>query len=118
MTLEQFYNIIGGSSIKILDRLGEESFIKKFIVKFLDDPTFKLLNEDVQNKNLDKANFDAHTLKGVCAMLGFIKLKELTEQFLLCLKQDESYEEIWQLLKNEYELIIQTIEMTNWKDYV
>ena len=51
-------------------------------------------------------------------MLGFIKLKELTEQFLLCLKQDESYEEIWQLLKNEYELIIQTIEKTNWKDYV
>ncbi|MGN0961638.1 MAG: Hpt domain-containing protein [Christensenellales bacterium] len=116
MTLEEFYNAIGGSADNILERLGEESFIKKFIVKFLNDPTFETLKEDVETQNLDKANFDAHTLKGVCAVLDFVKLKELTEQFILCLKQHTSYEDIWQMLKVEYNLIIETIKMSNWEN--
>ena len=115
MTIEEFYTKIGGSAENILERLGEKSFVKKFIVKFLNDPTFEMLKEDVKNKNFEKANFDAHTLKGVCSVLDFNKLKALTEQFVLCLKQDKNYDEIWQLLNNEYNLIIQTIKNANFE---
>ncbi|MGN1201578.1 MAG: Hpt domain-containing protein [Candidatus Caccovivens sp.] len=115
MTLEEFYDIVGGNANNILNRLGEESFVKKFIVKFLSDPTFEMLKEDLENKRLDKANFDAHTLKGVCAVLDFVRLKELTEQFVSCLKNHKNYEESWTMLTDEYNLIIQTIHQSNWE---
>ena len=114
MTLEEFYIKIGGNADNILQRLGEEAFIKKFIIKFIDDPTFEMLKEDVENKDIDKANFDAHTLKGVCALLDFIKLKQLTEQLVLCLKQGINYNQVWQKLNDEYDFIVQTIKQTNW----
>ena len=116
MSLEEFYNIIGGNADMILNRFNDEMFIKKFIVMFLDDPTFKQLNEDIKNNNKEKANFDAHTLKGVCAILDFIKLKEAVEQFTLCLKQGNNFDEIWQTVVKEYNLIIETINKFKWKD--
>ena len=102
MSIDEFYKIIGGNAENIIERLGNECFIKKFVVKFLNDPTFELLKNDVENKNLEKANFDAHTLKGVCAVLDFIKLEQLTKQFVLCIKQNISYDEIWNKLQEEY----------------
>lgn len=114
MTLEEFYIQIGSNADAILERFGDQAFIKKFIIKFLDDPTFQMLKEDVENNNIDKANFDAHTLKGVCALLDFINLKQLIEQFVLCIKQGNSYNEVWQRLSDEYNFIIQTIKQTNW----
>lgn len=115
MSIEEFYIAIGHTADNIIDRLGDKFFIKKFIVKFLNDKTFENLKEDIENKNLEKANFDAHTFKGVCAVLDFIKLKKLTEQLMLCLKDNDSYDEIWQMITNEYNLIIQTIKNTNWE---
>ena len=118
MSIENFYNKIGGSANNILERLGEKSFVKKFIVKFLNDPTMDMLRKDVKNKDLNKATFDAHTLKGICSVLEFVRLKEFTEQFLLCLKQNENYNKSWKLLNNEYNFIIKTIKKENFEDCI
>ena len=118
MSVEEFYITIGGNYNNILERLGEKTFIQKFIIRFLDDTSFALLNEDIKNKDFEKANFDAHSLKGVCAVLEFTKLKELTEQFSLCLKQGKDYEYVWQMLENEYNFIIQTINKSNWINWI
>ena len=94
--------------------LREKAFVKKFIVKFVSDPTFDNLKKDIKNQNIEKAYFDAHTLKGVCAVLDFIKLKELTEPVVTHIKQNKIDKDIWVMLENEYNLIIETIKGTNW----
>ena len=39
MTLEQFYDTIGGDYKKTISRLSSEALVKKFVLKYADDRT-------------------------------------------------------------------------------
>ena len=55
-------------------RLPSDSLIKRFIIKFLDDSSYSELCDALQKGQRDEAFRAAHTLKGVCANLGFGRL--------------------------------------------
>ncbi len=84
MTVKEAYESVGSNYDNVLKRLGSEAMIKRFAVKFLDDPTFKDLKTALDAGNAEDAFRAAHTMKGICLNLGFDKLYEvsaaLTEQ--------------------------------------
>jgi len=66
MTLQECYAAIGGDYEEVLGRLRSERLIQKFVLKFLNDPSYSLLVETMAARQYDEAFRAAHTIKGVC----------------------------------------------------
>ena len=83
MTLEELYKKTGGSLQDVLARIPSEKILEKFARKYLEDGSFRQLQEAVQAKDWESAFRAAYTLKGVAQNLGFERLgktaSELTE---------------------------------------
>ena len=83
MTLQEFYDRIGGDYKATISRLPSEALIKKFVIRFLDDASFTRLRDGLQENDGEKAFRAAHTLKGICLNLSFDTLykpcAEITE---------------------------------------
>ncbi len=76
MTLQECYEKMGGDYAEVSARLTKDERIAKYVVKFLEDPTYQMLCE-AREAGDDKAVFLAiHTLKGVSQNLGFGRLYE------------------------------------------
>ena len=74
MTIKEFYDAMGADYQNTLNRFPNEAFIKKFVLKFLDDNSYANLKEAIAAGNVEEAFRAAHTLKGVCLNLGFDNL--------------------------------------------
>ncbi len=83
MTLQECYAALGGDYADVMARLRSERLVQKFVLKFADDPSYALLRQSLADGNGDEAFRAAHTIKGMCANLGFSALlasdSELTE---------------------------------------
>ena len=68
----------------MLGRLMSEKMVTKFVLKFLDDGSYKLLINSLETNDPSEAFRAAHTIKGICQNLSFDRLyassNELTEQ--------------------------------------
>ena len=104
MTIKECYEQLGQNYEEVLDRLGSEVILKKFVIKFLDDPSFQMLEDGLKEKNADQAFRAAHTIKGICLNLGFDNLypssKDLTE--LLRDGSMDGYEDLFAEVEKEY----------------
>lgn len=74
MTLQDCYMAIGGDYTDVISRLRSDRLVQKFILKFLDDGSFELLNRSLEEKQYEEAFRAAHTIKGMCQNLGFNRL--------------------------------------------
>lgn len=74
MTLQECYQRMEGDYAGVLGRLAKEERIKKFVLRFLDDPTFRALCEAKGREDYEAVFREIHTLKGVSQNLGFAKL--------------------------------------------
>lgn len=83
MNIEECYHRLGGDYSQVLLRIPSGALVKKFVIKFLADGSFAELSGAMERADRDAAFRAAHTLKGVCANLGFEQLRasasELTE---------------------------------------
>lgn len=84
MTIQEFYEKIGGSFEDVLGRLKNESLIEKFALMYEKDSSFETLMNAVNVQSINDSFRAAHSLKGVAANLGFEVLNKaasnLTEQ--------------------------------------
>ena len=74
MTLQEFYDRIGGDYKATISRLPSEALIKKFVLKYPGDPSFNQLKDALAAQDWELAFRASHTLKGVAQNLGFQKL--------------------------------------------
>ena len=74
MTLQECYIALGGNYEDVLGRLRSEKLIQKFVLKFLDDPSYDSLCCAVESHDREQAFRAAHTIKGICLNLSFNKL--------------------------------------------
>ena len=87
MNIEACYNKMGADYAEVKSRPPSDAFIKRFALKFLDDPTFALLEKNLAEKNVDEAFRAAHTLKGITQNLGFSQLSPLAIEITEILRQ-------------------------------
>ena len=74
MTIQECYKKMGADYQEVLGRLYNEAMICKFVRMFLQDDSFQILEEALRRGDVKEAFRGAHTLKGVCANLGFEQL--------------------------------------------
>ena len=102
MTVRECYEELGSDFDKVLSRLVSEALVKKFALKFLDDPSFGQLETALA----DKAFRAAHTLKGICLNLGFDNLfapsQKLTEKLRGAITI-EGTDELFAAVEKEYD---------------
>lgn len=79
-----------GCNIKeALDRvLGDEELYMICLEKFMDDEGFNRLGEFIEEKDIEKAFNESHTLKGVSGNLGLIPLYELLVKIVEQLREN------------------------------
>lgn len=82
MNIEEFYKKLGGDYCEVSKRLPSLSLVEKFIGKFLQDKSYEDLSASMKIGDRKGAFLAVHTLKGVCANLGFATLK--TSSSKLC----------------------------------
>lgn len=89
MTIRECYEIIGGDYDEIINRFRKEERVRKFAVRFLQDPSYDMLCAGVAEKNGDEAFRAAHTLKGVCQNLAFTELYKISEEITEALRDGD-----------------------------
>lgn len=109
MTVEACYRILEGDYEEVITRLKNEERVKKFALKFLEDPSFKLLLESMEKHDVDEAFRAAHTIKGICQNLGFTKLYHFCAQMTEALRA-KNEEEARKYFPDVQEAYTQTVE--------
>ena len=113
MTVRDCYEELGSDFDKVLSRLVSEALVKKFALKFLDDPSFGQLETALADKDAETAFRAAHTLKGICLNLGFDNLYkasfDITEK--LRGRDTEGCEELLAKVEEQYNNTVDAIHM-------
>lgn len=113
MNLEECYEAMESNYDDVMRRLGSETLVRKFVLKFLDDTSFQGLKEELENQDAELAFRSAHTLKGVCMNLGFTKLFEVSSALTEELRDREIKEnttEMFEEVEREYTRTIEAIK--------
>ena len=76
MNLQDFFTVSGSSYEEIHNRISSDSLLKKFLKQFLEDTTFKSLEQAISKKEYKNVFFASHSLKGVCSNLGLSNLEK------------------------------------------
>lgn len=113
MTVKECYEKMGANFDNVLSRLGgSDALVKRFALKFLDDTSYRNLEQQLQNKDVEEAFRAAHTLKGVCLNLGFDNLftvsSDLTEK--LRAKELDGADELFEKVKEQYEITVNALK--------
>ena len=80
MTVEKFYEFIGGDYAGTKSRLMTDERIARFVNKFTADGSYQLLLDSLASSNTQEAFRAAHTIKGVAQNLGFTSLYTVAEE--------------------------------------
>lgn len=100
MNSEEFYKAINGDYLNTLNKLGNEQIVSHFIKEFKNDQTFNNLRTSYENHNIENAFLAVHTLKGICANLGFTELEKKASTLTEILRKrtfensEEAYKEV------------------------
>lgn len=78
MTLQEFYTRIGGNYDDTLRRIPSEAIVRKFVLKYPNDPSFGQLKDALAAQDWETAFRASHTLKGVAQNLGMDHLYQVS----------------------------------------
>lgn len=112
MDLRKCYEELGGNYDEVLSRLQSTRIIQKFVLKFLNDGSFQQLKDALHAGDGETAFRAAHTLKGVCANLGFTKLYTSSNQVneLLRAGNSEEAQVLMPQVEEDYRQTVRAIE--------
>lgn len=111
MTVKECYESMESDYEDVLGRMGSERLVKRFALKFPDDPSYLNLEKAIQEQNAEEAFRAAHTLKGVCLNLGFDRLYKVSAELTEKLRGRElsGYEALYGKVQDEYKNTIDAI---------
>lgn len=118
ITIEQCYSAIESNYEEVLGRFaGNKMLVEKFARKFLDDPSYQTLVETMDKADYEEAFRAAHTLKGVCANLGFTQMfkvsSDLTEELRGGNPDAAKLPEMLEKVSSEYKKTVDAINCVN-----
>ena len=111
LTLQEFYTAVGGNYQDALGRMMGESMLRKFVLKFPNDPSFAALTQAIETSSQEEAFRAAHTIKGLCLNLGFGKLLHSSEILTEALRNEfpNNAAELFASVKDDYLLTVDAI---------
>lgn len=111
MTLQECYAAMGGNYDDASARLRSDRLIQKFVLKFLDDGSYGMLEASMAEKNYEEAFRAAHTLKGICQNLSFTRLQGSSSQLTEALRHGYTPEadDLLLQVRRDYEAVSEAI---------
>ena len=111
MTVKECYESMESDYEGVIGRIGSEGLVKRFVLKFLDDPSYLNLEKAIQEQNAEEAFRAAHTLKGLCLNLGFDRLYKVSAELTEKLRGSDlnGYEAVYGKVQDEYKNTIDAI---------
>lgn len=113
MTVKECYEQMHGDYQDMLERVGTDGLVERFMLKYTDEKTMDTLRAAVNAGDIEASFNAAHTLKGIVANLGFSGMlkavHDLTEQ--LRPRTEAADSSLMQKVEEEYKLVIDTIEL-------
>ncbi len=105
MSLQSCYIALEGNYDDVIGRLRTERLVRKFVLKFLDDPSYSNLCASLEAKDYDEAFRASHTIKGVCQNLSFTRLYQSSHQLTEALRNGWSpeVEELFSQVSADYQ---------------
>ena len=112
MTVKECYESMEADFEGVIGRMGSEEMVKRFALKFLDDPSYSNLEKAIQEQNAEEAFRAAHTLKGLWLNLGFDRLYKVSEELTEKLhgRELDGYEALYGNVQKEYKNTIDAIQ--------
>lgn len=112
MNLKECYAALGGDYDGVISRLRSERMVQKFALKFLNDGSYELLCQSMEQKNYEEAFRAAHTIKGVCQNLNFTKLYESSSRLTESLRsgKGEETDELLEQVRKDYQQTADAIQ--------
>ena len=105
MTVQECYESIGADFEGVLGRMGSEAMVKRFALKFLDEPSYRSLVKAVEEQNAQGAFRADHTIKGMDGL--YEVCASLTER--LRGREFNGYEEAYGKVQQEYQNTVDAI---------
>lgn len=120
MTLQECYTALEGDLEEVMGRLRSDRIVKKFVLKFLNDNSYNLLIQSMDEKNYEEAFRAAHTIKGVCQNLSFTKLYQSGSALSEALRSGYTPEvpELLEQVKKDYQQTVTAIQTFQEEDGV
>ena len=112
MTIRECYLQFGGDYDSVLGRLRRDQLIEKFLLKFLEDPSYAQFVSAMAEGNYEAALRAVHTLKGICQNLSFTALYDSSSQITKAMKEHD-YKTAMAMaprLREDYERIVRAAE--------
>lgn len=113
MNIKEFYEQSGSDYEGTLARLLTVERIVKFVYRFKDAPDFANMCEAIDANDIEASFRGSHTLKGMCANMGFTKLynssSELCEEYRNG-NPSEKAAELYERTKADYNELISLID--------
>lgn len=112
MTVKECYEQMDSNYNNVLERLGSESLVKRFALKFKDDLSFANLTNALEAGDAPEAFRAAHSLKGICLNLGLDELYEASAALTELLRGKDTvqgYEELYKELKDQYDITLAAV---------
>lgn len=111
MTLKECYEAMGASYEEVIGRLRSERMVQKFVLKFLDDGSYRLLLDSMASEDYAEAFRASHSIKGVCQNLAFTKLSKSSSELTEALRSGLSPEApaLLEQVKADYEATVSAI---------
>mgnify|MGYP002510449831 FL=1 len=112
MTLKECYEALEGDYEGVVARLRSEKMVQKFVLKFLNDKSYELLEASLKEENYEDAFRAAHTIKGVCQNLNFTKLYESSSRLTESLRsgKGEETDELLEHVRKDYQQTADAIQ--------
>lgn len=110
--LREIYEIAGSDSKEVIARYGgNEEMLKHFLCLFAQDSSFSELQAALAAGNTEEAFRAVHTLKGICANLGFERLYEKASTMTEFLRRGEldNATPLFTGLEDEYEKVMEAL---------
>ena len=114
MTVQECYEAFGGNYQEVISRLRTDERVAKFLLRVVEDGSYKLLCDSVASGNVDEAFRAAHTLKGVCGNLSITRFGESSSELTEFLREkrviNDELQPLLNRVKEDYELTINAIK--------
>lgn len=111
MTLQECYAQMGGDLYEALDVLESETRLRRYLVRFLDEPTERMLLLALEDRRWADAFRAAHTLKGLCRGLGLTRLHDACCALTDALRWGgpPEDEQTGERVRQEYERVVEAV---------
>ena len=109
MTVQECYAALDGNYEEVLKRMmNKEALVSRFLKKFEQDSSFDRLCKAMEEKQIEEAFREAHTLKGLCQNMAFTALCKPVEELTECLRAgiyDDTALGYFEQVKEKYKIV-------------